>query len=1065
MEKRIKMLFACLFLFVGMAMAQTKVSGTVLSYEDNEPVVGAAVRVVGTNTGAVTDVNGKFTITCPAGKNTLNISYVGMEPIQVSARANMKILLKNDAQNLDEIVVVAYGTSTKGTFTGSAGVMKSDKLELRQVSDVTNALAGAVAGVQIQSSNGQPGTSATVRVRGVGSINAGTSPLYVVDGVPFDGDLSSINTADIESLTVLKDAASTALYGARGANGIIMITTKKAAQGKATVTLDAKWGSNSRMIKNYDIIRSAQEYLETEYASMYNAATSTLGYNPTKAWQWVNQNITTNKNGGSGYNIYTIPEGEYLFGTNGKLNPNATLGWKDVANNRYYTPDNWEDEMFKPTLRQEYNATISGSTDRNNFYLSAGFLDDGGLVEGSGFKRLSTRLKDEYKVNDWMKVGANLAYSYSKSFYPDDQTASASSGNAFAVANQMAPIYPMYVRDADGNIIYNQGRPTYDYGTLSDGTRDRSFMSISNPAGQLKYDKRQYIMDILSTNWYAAITPIKGLTIKAQWALNIDNTNYNMLQNAYMGQFASLGGAAYQSHARTYGFDQQYIANYVTSIADKHHIDVTVGYDGYKYKYKYLYAGGSSLYNPESFFVSNSVAQYNLSGYQHTYATAGYFARANYSYEDKYIANVAVRRDGSSRFHKDHRWGTFWSGSLAWVITKEDFMKDVNWIDMLKLKASFGQQGNDAIGNYYAYLDQFTMTGDSSGFSDGTLSYKGNKDLTWETQTAFNVGVDFGFFKNKLTGSIEYFSRKSSDMLYYKPVAGSLGYTQIPMNIGSMTNSGLELDLNYNILNTKNVQWDVNANATFIKNKINELHPDLKGKLIDGTRIYEEGESMYRMYLPEWAGVNPENGDALWYYNVTDENGNVTGREKTNDYTVATQSSNRIATDDLLPTVYGGFGTTVKAYGFDLSVQCSYQLGGQIYDNGYAAIMHSGYSSYAGRNWSVDIRDAWTTPGQITDVPRLNSVSQNGQYSNAVSTRFLTSSDYLSLNNVTFGYTLPKSLVTKLGLTKLRVYFSGDNLALLSARKGLDPRQSYTAASVSTYTAIRTLSGGVSVAF
>ena len=443
MENRIKMLFACLFLFVGMAMAQTTVSGTVLSYEDNEPVVGAAVRVVGTNIGTVTDLNGKFSITCPQGKNTLNISYVGMEPIQVSARANMRILLKSDAQNLDEIVVVAYGTSTKGTFTGSAGVMKSDKLELRQVSDVSNALAGAVAGVQIQSSNGQPGTSAKVRVRGVGSINAGTSPLYVVDGVPFDGDLSSINTADIESVTVLKDAASTALYGARGANGIIMISTKKAQAGKATVTLDAKWGSNSRMIKNYDVIRSPQEYLETEYAAMYNGATSTLGYNSAKAWQWVNKNITTNQNGGSGYQIYTVPEGEYLFGTNGKLNPNATLGYKDEANNRYYTPDNWEDEMFKPTLRQEYNATISGSTDRNNFYLSAGLLEDNGLVEGSGFKRLSTRLKDEYKVNDWMRVGANLAYTYSKSYYPDDQTSSASSGNAFGVANRIAPIYPM----------------------------------------------------------------------------------------------------------------------------------------------------------------------------------------------------------------------------------------------------------------------------------------------------------------------------------------------------------------------------------------------------------------------------------------------------------------------------------------------------------------------------------------------------------------------------------------------------------------------------------------------
>ena len=962
-------------------------------------------------------------------------------------------------------MVVAYGTLTKGTFTGSAGVMKLDKLELRQVSDVSNALAGAVAGVQIQSSNGQPGTSATVRVRGVGSINAGTSPLYVVDGVPFDGDLSSINTADIESLTVLKDAASTALYGARGANGIIMITTKKASQGKATVTLDAKWGSNSRMIKNYDVIRNAQEYLETEYSAMYNGAISTLGYDPIKAWQWVNQNITLNQNGGSGYQIYTVPEGEYLFGTNGKLNPNATLGYVDEANNRYYTPDNWEDEMFKPTLRQEYNATISGSTDRNNFYLSAGFLDDNGLVEGSGFKRLSTRLKDEYKVNDWMRVGANLAYSYNKSFYPDDQTSSGSSGNAFSVANRIAPIYPMFVRDAEGNIIYNQGRAAYDYGTKSDGTCDRSFMSISNPAGQLQYDKSQYIMDILSTNWYATITPLKGLTLKAQWALNIDNTNYNGLQNAYMGQFASMGGAAYQSHSRTYGFDQQYIANYVTTIADKHHIDVTLGYDGYTYKYKYLYAGGSSLYNPESFFVSNVVSQYSISGYQHTYATAGYFARANYSYEDKYIANVAVRRDGSSRFLKDNRWGTFWSGSAAWVISKEDFMKDVRWVDMLKLKASFGQQGNDAIGNYYAYLDQFAMTGDSSGFSDGTLSYKGNEELTWETQTSFNVGIDFGLFKNKLTGSIEYFTRKSSDMLYYKPVAGSLGYTQIPMNIGSLTNSGLEIDLNYNILNTKDITWDVNVNATFIKNKINELHPDLNGKLIDGTTIYEEGYSMYRLYLPEWAGVNPENGDALWYYNVTDDNGNVTGRETTNDYTVAQQSSNRIATDNLMPTVYGGIGTTLTAYGFDLSVQASYQLGGQIYDSGYASMMHGGSNSYAGQNWHTDIRNAWTTPGQVTDVPRLNSLSSNGKYVNYTSTRFLTSSDYLSLNNVTFGYTLPKSIVSKLGLTKLRFYFSGDNLALLSARKGLDPRQSYISASVSTYTAIRTLSGGVSVAF
>ena len=604
-------------------------------------------------------MNGNFNITCPQGKNTLNIAYVGMEPIEVSARSNMRIVLKNNSENLDEIVVVAYGTSKKGTFTGSAGVMKADKLELRQVSEVSNALAGAVAGVQVQSNNGQPGSKATIRVRGVGSINAGKDPLYVIDGIPMpnDADLSSINPADIESMTVLKDAASTALYGARGANGIILITTKKARTGKAVVTVDAKWGSNSREISNYDVLRSPQEYLEYEYAAMYNGATSNLGYSPEKAWRWVNKNITTNSNGGSGYQVYQVPEGEYLFGTDGKLNPNATLGYKDEATNRYYTPDNWEKEMFKPTLRQEYNATISGSNDVNNFYISAGFLDDGGLISGSGFKRTSLRLKDEYKVNDWMKVGANVAYTYAKSFYPDEQTAknSASSGNAFSLANWMAPIYPMYVRDANGDIIYNNGRATYDYGTAADGTRDRSFMSISNPAGQLKYDKTEYLMDILNGNWFIDITPIDGLSLKAQWAMNVDNTKKNVLQNAYMGQFASMGGGAGQTHTRSYGFDQQYIANYVRTFNNKHNIDVTLGYDGYKYKYDLLYAYGTSLYNPESYFVSNTVAQWTIQGYQDNYSTEGYFARFNYSYEDKYIGNIAVRRDASSRFAKDNR--------------------------------------------------------------------------------------------------------------------------------------------------------------------------------------------------------------------------------------------------------------------------------------------------------------------------------------------------------------------------------------------------------------------------
>ncbi len=1060
--RKLLSLIVMLVLSVTMLLAQNKtVTGVVTSAEDGEPVIGASVIVPGTGLGTVTDIDGKFTIAnVPATAHKVRASFVGMTTAEVNISAKMNIVLSSDDQLIDEVVVTAYGTSTKGSFTGSAGVVKADKLELRQVSDVSNALAGAVAGVQIQSSNGQPGTSASVRIRGIGSINAGTSPLYVVDGVPFDGDLSSINSNDIETLTVLKDAASTALYGARGANGIIMITTKKGKSGKAVVNLDARWGSNSRQITNYDVMRSPKEYLETEYAAIRNGAMYQLKYDADKAWEYANKTLVTNKNGGSGYQVYTVPEGEYQIGKDGLLNPNAKLGYKDEAKNRYYIPDNWEDETFKSTLRQEYNLSVSGSTDRNNFFLSAGMLEDGGLVSGSGFRRVSTRLKDEFKVNNWLKVGANFAYTYNKSFYPSSQTASGSSGNAFAVANRMAPIYPMYVRDAAGNIIYNQGRKTYDYGTKSDGTRDRTFMSISNPAGQLIYDKREYIMDIVNSNYFAEITPIKGLTIKAQWNVNIDNTNRNELQNAYMGQFASIGGAAYQTHTRTYGFDQQYVATYVKTFDDKHTIDLTAGYDGYQYKYKYLYAGGQRLYNPESFFVSNTVDQYSISGYQDTYVTKGFFARANYSYDDKYIANVSVRRDASSRFHKDNRWGTFWAGSAAWVISKEAFMSSIDWINMLKLKASFGQQGNDAIGNYYAYVDQFEMTGDASGFADSSLSFKGNKDLTWETQTAFNVGIDYALLNNKLTGSIEYFSRRSSDMLYYKPVAGSVGYTQIPMNIGSMSNYGVEVDVNYNVFNYKNFSWDINANITNVNNKINSLHKDLNGKWINGSRIYEEGESMYRMYLPEWAGVNKETGEAQWYY-TTDKG----EREITTEYSLASKTDSRIATKDLLPDFYGGFGTTIKSYGFDFSVQFSYQLGGQIYDSGYASLMHSGNNLDAGVNWHVDIRDAWTTPGQETNVPRLDALTTNGKSAPATTTRFLTSSNYLSLNNLTVGYSVPTKLIKKLGLTKVRVFFAGDNIALWSARKGLDPRQSYTSASVSTYSAIRTLSGGVSVSF
>ena len=986
------------------------------------------------------------------------VSFIGMKTQEVVIRPKMSITLKPDAEILDEVVVTAYGTSTKGSFTGSAAVMKADKLEKRQVSNVSQALAGAVAGVQIQSSNGQPGVSATIRVRGVGSINADANPLYVVDGVPFDGDLSSINTQDIESMTVLKDAASTALYGARGANGIIMITTKKGKSGKATVNFDAKWGANSRAIKNYDVLTSTQEYVEKAYQAIYNAAYYKIAaYKGDAAASnaYANKTIFTEGGGGFGYPIYTIPQGQSLIGMDGKLNPSATLGYSDGE--FYYVPDDWAKEMFSTNARQEYNASISSSTDRMSFYASFGYLNDEGVIDNSGFERFTGRLNADYQVYKWLKVGGNLSYANSNSRYPGEQTNTSSSGNAFFLANVIAPVYPIYVRDAQGNIKYNEkyNRPIYDYG---DNTTNHSrvFMSISNPAGDLVYNQTEYLMDIMNFNWFGTITPIKGLSITARYGLSIDNTRYNDLGNVLYGQSSAYGGTAYQERSRVYGFDQQYVANYTFNIDEDHIFDITAGYDGYEYTNEYVDATGQNLYNPDSYWVNNTIDQRKGYGAMNSYATEGIFGRLNYNYKDTYIGSVSFRRDASSRFHPDNRWGNFWSGSAAWVISNEKFMEDINWIDMLKLKASFGQQGNDGVGNYYAYLDQFQMTGANGVFSDGTLYYKGNPDLTWETSTSYNVGVDFALLNNRLNGSIEYFGRKSSDMLYYKPVAPIAGYDQIPMNVGSMTNSGLEIDVNYTIFKNKNFTWDINANATFIKNKINELHPDLKGELIDGSYIYSEGESRYRMYLVKYAGVDPATGEALYW--AKDD----AGKEySTVDWSVAS-TTNKVASEDLLPAVYGGFGTSISAFGFDASIQCSYQLGGTIYDSGYASLMHGGTSSYAGRNWHTDIRNSWTPENPNTDVPRVNA---SDSYVSSTSDRWLTSSDYLSINNITVGYTLPQSLTQKFMVSKLRLFFAADNVALLSARKGLDPRQSYTTATTARYTPIRTISGGVNITF
>lgn len=1004
--------------------------------------------------------------TFQSSAGTLTVSYVGMKTQEVHIKAQMSIVLEPDAEILDEVMVVAYGTAKKSSFTGSAAVVDSKKIEKRQVSNITNALSGTVAGVQVMTSanGGQPGSTAKIRVRGTGSMAAGNAPLYVIDGVPYDGDLSSINTADIESTTVLKDAASNALYGARGANGVVLITTKKGTQGKAVINVDAKWGSNSRAVPQYDVLKSPATYLEQAYLTMYNSQIA-AGKSAQEANAYANQYLPTNQNGGVGYQIYTVPSGEQMIGMDGKLNPNATLGYSDGT--YYYTPDNWYDELFdKGNLRQEYNVNISGATDRLNYYMSAGYLDDSGIIAGSGFTRYTARVKADYQAKDWLKVGANVSYTNYDMQSPasQDSYAGTSSANLFYIANYIAPIYPMYSRNADQSIMVDSnGFTVYDFGdTTTGGNFKRTWMSGSNPASMVQLDKRQYLADVLSGRWYATVNIWDGLKFTYNLGVDVDNTRYSRLYNAYYGQYSKVGGIVYAGSTRTTGINQQELLTYVKAFGD-HNIDVLVGHENYNYKYKYLNGSKEKLFNPGIVEINNAINSPSISSYSDNYSTEGWLARAQYDYAGKYIVSASYRRDASSRFAKNNRWGDFGSVGGAWVLTKESFLENQKWIDFLKFKISYGIQGNDDLlyndmygtKNYYPYQDQFDVVENNGDFAVN-MSYKGNEDITWETSYSFNTGFDFNLFKNKLNGSIEYFSRKTTDMLYYMPVSPSNGYSVYPKNIGSMRNYGVEIDLNSDVISTKDIKWNVFVNATFMGNKILELAPELNGELISGTTIYREGESMYQLYLRKYAGVDDE-GRALYYVETEDESGN-----KVMDTTPEWNKADRYATGNMLPKVYGGFGTTLNAYGFDFSISCAYQLGGRVYDSGYQSLMHNGSSTYAGQNWHKDILNAWSESNPSSNIPRLCNTDQ---YTNSTSDRFLVSSNYLDITNITLGYTFPKSWINKLEIAGLRIYFAADNVALFTKRKGLDPRQSFTSVNAMRYSPVRTLSGGIKLTF
>ncbi|MBQ5904053.1 MAG: SusC/RagA family TonB-linked outer membrane protein, partial [Alistipes sp.] len=831
-RKLVLSLVAVLSVFA-MAIAQNKqVSGTVEG-GDGQPIAGATVIVVGTQNGTTTNADGSFTVSAPAN-GSLQVSFIGYttETVAIAGKTNIKITLHEDATNIDDVVVVAFGTTTKEAFTGSAAVVKSEDIAKTQTSNIAQALVGKAAGVQLSNTSGQPGSAPSVLVRGIGSLSSSTTPLWVVDGIPYDGDLALINPQDIETMTVLKDAASTALYGSRGANGVIMITTKKAKSGDAIVTLDAKVGVNSRAVKRYDYIDDPAMYYETIYGSIYDYAVGTQHFAAPEAHDYANETLISML----GYQVFDVPAGEHFIGTNGKVNPNAKLGRVYTApdgSEYYLTPDNWEDEAFRTGIRQEYNVNAAASSDRANFYASFGYLNDEGIIEKSSMERYTARLKADYQVKKWLKIGANANYSnyQSESVYEEASYSSTSVSNAFAVVTQVAPIYPLYIRDGQGNIMKDQwGHTAYDWGN-GDATSGgvpgllRPVMGDSNAVASNLLDVNNASEgNSFTGNAFAEFTFLKDFKFTFNVGTVLDETRYTSFTNPYYGGYASSKGMIDKEHDRFWSLNMQQILNYNKQIG-LHNIDVMVGHENYKRNSAVLYAGRKNMFSDTLLELAGAVDDGTGNSYKNGYNTEGYFARAQYNYDDKYFVNGSYRRDASSRFHPDNRWGNFWSVGAAWLMHKESFMDGTHgWLDMLKIKASYGSQGNDGIGNF-RYTDLYTLKS-AAGQLSTVFSTKGNKNITWETNTNLNLGADFSFWHGRLSGSAVYFYRKTTDMLFSRPTAPSMGYASYIDNIGDMHNSGLEVELDGVIFQTKNVNWSVNLNLTHYKNVIDKLPPE-----------------------------------------------------------------------------------------------------------------------------------------------------------------------------------------------------------------------------------------------
>ena len=1069
--KKLQMLLVLLCMSIGLAMAQvTKVTGVVVDADTEEPIIGASVLVKGTTIGTITDIDGKYEINnIPAGSKSLMISFVGMRTVEVpiTTSAPQKIVMRPDAQVIDEVVVVAYGTAKKSSFTGSASTVGAQTIEKRAITNVTSALEGNTTGVQVTAATGQPGEAASIRIRGFGSVNASSAPLYVVDGAVYNGNVGDINPADIESMTILKDAASTSLYGSSAGNGVVLITTKKGkGNGGTNFNLTINQGFSNRAYKDYATV-GLMDYYPMQWEMMKNSYI-TSGKSASEAAQLASAKIGDKLV----YNPFKGIANDQIVMTDGTMNPSASmdnLKWGDDLD--------WEDAAFSTGHRQEYNLSYTTKTDKSDTYASVAYLDDKGYMMKTNFERYSGRLNYNVYPTKWFKTGLNLALTRVVSDYSTSTSNSSSSyNNLTRFIRGMAPIYPVHAHnletgayvDAAGNPTTDPSQYIYDY----DGQRIAN--AGRDALAETEFNHRYNARNNQNATTYVSFFPIEGLTLTANYSYNNYDLRRSIYENPWVGDGTAGPGRQSQTNSRTTTQTLNQLISYNKDFG-KHTVDVMLGHENYSYKYEYSYGQKLGEIVHGIYEFGNFVSIASMESQTDEYKKEGYFARLNYDYADKYYISASYRHDGSSRFHKDNRWGDFWSFGASWRVSEEEFMKDITWVNSLKLRASYGETGNDQIldsdgyNSYYPFQTLYTL-GKNNGTEPGVFFFDiANSDLKWETQVSTDFGIEFSLF-DRLNGTVEYFKKESKDLLFDVSQPASAGVTSIIQNIGKVSNSGVEIDLSYDVIKGKDWNLTVGANATFLKNKIEEL-PEImkKNGYISGSKKWMEGKSIYEFWLRQWAGVDPATGDGLWIPDTENyDNSNasyaktlvtVDGQTYTNSYTYAKYDWSGTST----PDVFGGFNFRLGYKNIDLAATFSYQLGGKLIDAAYSSTMSG--SEY-GYSMNEDLKKAWKNPGDITDVPRLdNNATHNTNIGQTYSTRFLTSSDYLNLRSVSLGYSFPKNLLNKIMLKNARLNLTCENVFMIKARQGLNPMSNFGGYTYNEYMPARTFTIGLNVGF